>query len=41
VKGVGASVGFKSADAFRRAFERRLGVTPGSYRSRFCVNRSE
>jgi transcriptional regulator GlxA family with amidase domain len=41
VKGVGASVGFKSADAFRRAFERRLGVTPGSYRRRFCVNRSE
>jgi AraC-like DNA-binding protein len=29
------SVGFKSADAFRRAFERRLGVSPSDYRRRF------
>jgi transcriptional regulator GlxA family with amidase domain len=31
---VGTSVGFKSADAFRRAFERRLGVNPSDYRER-------
>jgi transcriptional regulator GlxA family with amidase domain len=30
-----ASVGFGSDDAFRRAFERRFGVSPGNYRSRF------
>ena len=30
-----ASVGFHSDDAFRRAFERRFGVTPSSYRIRF------
>jgi transcriptional regulator GlxA family with amidase domain len=32
---VSASVGFKSADAFRRAFERRLGINPSDYRRRF------
>jgi transcriptional regulator GlxA family with amidase domain len=35
VKNVGASVGFKSADAFRRAFERRLGINPSDYRQHF------
>src|SRR5260370_42091797 len=35
VENVGISVGFKSADAFRRAFERRLGVSPSDYRRRF------
>ena len=35
IENVGMSVGFKSADAFRRAFERRLGVTPSDYRRRF------
>jgi transcriptional regulator GlxA family with amidase domain len=29
------AVGFSSDDAFRRAFERRFGVTPSLYRSRF------
>src|SRR5882762_195787 len=29
---VADSVGFASADAFRRAFTRRFGVTPGAYR---------
>ena len=29
------SIGFASDDAFRRAFERKFGVTPSSYRSRF------
>jgi transcriptional regulator GlxA family with amidase domain len=32
---VGASVGFKSPDVFRRAFERRFLVTPSVYRGRF------
>lgn len=31
------AVGFKSDDAFRRAFERRFGVAPGAYRSRFAA----
>ncbi len=35
IEAVAASVGFKSADAFRRAFERRFGVAPSSYRGRF------
>ena len=35
VESVARSVGFRSADSFRRAFERRFGITPGGYRSRF------
>jgi transcriptional regulator GlxA family with amidase domain len=35
IENVGVSVGFESADAFRRAFERRLGVSPSEYRRRF------
>jgi transcriptional regulator GlxA family with amidase domain len=35
IKSVALSVGFKSADAFRRAFERELGLTPNSFRIRF------
>jgi transcriptional regulator GlxA family with amidase domain len=35
IKSVAASVGFKSADAFRRAFERQLGVAPRDFRMRF------
>lgn len=35
VENVAASVGFNSDDAFRRAFERRFGVTPSSYRAAF------
>ena len=34
IENVGASVGFKSADSFRRAFERRLGMNPSEYRRR-------
>jgi len=34
---VAASLGFKSPDAFRRAFERRLGVNPSEYRRRFAA----
>jgi transcriptional regulator GlxA family with amidase domain len=34
-----ASVGFASDDAFRRAFERRFGVSPSNYRTRFGSQR--
>jgi len=39
IEGVAASVGFKSDDAFRRAFERRYGLQPSSYRRHFSVAR--
>ncbi|HEY3949031.1 GlxA family transcriptional regulator [Phenylobacterium sp.] len=32
---IAASVGYASGDVFRRAFERRFGVTPSAYRARF------
>ncbi|HSE13144.1 MAG TPA: DJ-1/PfpI family protein [Rudaea sp.] len=32
---VASSVGFRSDDVFRRTFERRLGITPSAYRTRF------
>ncbi|HXT17016.1 MAG TPA: helix-turn-helix domain-containing protein [Gemmatimonadaceae bacterium] len=35
VEAVARSVGYASDDAFRRAFERRFGVSPKHYRSRF------
>ncbi|MFI5233088.1 MAG: GlxA family transcriptional regulator [Gemmatimonadales bacterium] len=35
VEAVGRSVGYASDDVFRRAFERRFGVSPSAYRSRF------
>lgn len=35
VKAISSSVGFRSADGFRRAFERRFGVAPRQYRERF------
>ncbi len=35
VESVAVAVGFKSTDAFRRAFERRLGITPSAFRKRF------
>ncbi len=42
VEHIGLSVGFKSADAFRRAFERRLEINPRDYRQRFRTSaRSE
>ena len=37
---VSASVGFRSADVFRRRFELRFGVAPKSYRERFSAARS-
>src|SRR5215470_8193448 len=42
VEHIGLSVGFKSADAFRRAFERGLEINPSDYRLRFRTSaRSE
>jgi transcriptional regulator GlxA family with amidase domain len=35
IDGVATSVGFRSADAFRRAFERRFGISPTNYRRQF------
>jgi transcriptional regulator GlxA family with amidase domain len=35
VESVAASLGFGSPDAFRRAFQRRFGLAPSHYRSRF------
>jgi transcriptional regulator GlxA family with amidase domain len=35
VDSVAASVGYESADTFRRAFERRFGIAPSLYRERF------
>jgi transcriptional regulator GlxA family with amidase domain len=35
ISGIALSVGFNSDDAFRRAFERRFGVSPSTYRGRF------
>jgi transcriptional regulator GlxA family with amidase domain len=35
IERVAGSVGFQSADVFRRAFERRFGVAPHRYRARF------
>jgi transcriptional regulator GlxA family with amidase domain len=35
IENVARSVGYASDDAFRRAFERRFGVSPRHYRSRF------
>ena len=37
VDSVARSVGYRSVDVFRRAFERRFGVSPSSYRSRFAI----
>jgi transcriptional regulator GlxA family with amidase domain len=35
VDSVAASLGYASADSFRRAFERRYGIPPSTYRQRF------
>jgi transcriptional regulator GlxA family with amidase domain len=37
---IAASVGFASSDSFRRAFERRYGVSPTGYRARFSGSRA-
>jgi transcriptional regulator GlxA family with amidase domain len=38
VEAVANSVGFASADSFRRAFERRFGIAPTVYRGRFAAS---
>jgi len=35
IKRVAMSLGYRSSHVFRRAFERRFGVSPGAYRERF------
>jgi transcriptional regulator GlxA family with amidase domain len=35
IEGIASAVGFKSVDAFRRAFRNRYDATPGEYRQRF------
>lgn len=37
VEAVARSVGYRSADVFRRAFERRFGASPANYRNRFTA----
>ncbi len=39
VDGVSLAVGYRSADAFRRSFERRFGLAPSEYRGRFKRDR--
>ena len=39
VDSIGASVGFRSGDAFRRAFQRRFKISPSHYRDRFAPTR--
>jgi transcriptional regulator GlxA family with amidase domain len=41
IESIARSVGFKSGDAFRRAFERRFGVNPTGYRQRFRTRRAQ
>ena len=41
IDAIATSVGFKSADAFRRAFQHRFRVTPGRYRHRFGAGDGE
>ena len=41
ISGIALSIGFNSDDAFRRAFERRFGVSPSTYRGRFAEISSE
>lgn len=40
VESVAESVGFKSSDAFRRAFERRVGLTPTAFRRQVLSERA-
>ncbi|MFC5698015.1 helix-turn-helix domain-containing protein [Pseudomonas sp. GCM10022186] len=38
LKRLADEVGYANIDGFRRAFQRRLGVTPSDYRARFKVD---
>jgi transcriptional regulator GlxA family with amidase domain len=41
IESVAASLGFRSADAFSRAFEREIGCRPSTYRDRFGAPRAD
>lgn len=41
IEHIARSVGYESADAFRRSFERRFGVNPSRYRARFQTAQPE
>jgi transcriptional regulator GlxA family with amidase domain len=41
VEQVAVSVGYRSADVFQRAFERRFGINPSAYRARFSQTAAE
>jgi transcriptional regulator GlxA family with amidase domain len=43
IESIALSVGYKSADAFRRAFERRIGVAPRNFRKgvRLVISRND
>jgi len=38
IERVAESVGFRSADVFRRAFEKQFGINPSEYRARFLTS---
>lgn len=40
IEQIAQAVGFRSADVFRRAFERRFGVAPAQFRARFSAHAS-
>lgn len=37
IEGLAAALGFSGGDVFRRAFERRFGISPSQYRERFAA----
>jgi transcriptional regulator GlxA family with amidase domain len=37
ISDVAAAVGFRNVDTFRRAFERRLALSPSTYRAQFTL----
>ncbi len=41
VEGVAAAIGFKSTEVFRRAFERRFGITPRNFQKACSARNSE
>jgi transcriptional regulator GlxA family with amidase domain len=38
IEGIATALGFSGGDVFRRAFERRFGISPGQYRERFAAS---
>ncbi len=41
IENVAESVGFRGADSFRRAFERRFRVTPSAFRRNFALHKND